>query len=82
MITIVGTNLEVGPDSMQITCPTCHSMVQTTVKRESTNSTHLWALVLCILCCPLVWLPYFCNSCQDANHYCPKCNTFIGSYKH
>ncbi|EAA15026.4 lipopolysaccharide-induced tumor necrosis factor-alpha factor homolog [Anopheles arabiensis] len=82
MTTIIVTNPQVGPDPMTITCPTCHATVRTKVKHESTTSTHACALLLWIVCWPCLCLPYCCNSCRDANHYCPRCNTFIGSYKH
>ncbi|XP_049277374.1 lipopolysaccharide-induced tumor necrosis factor-alpha factor homolog [Anopheles funestus] len=82
MTTIIVTNPQVGPDPMTITCPSCHATVRTKVKHESTTSTHACALLLWIVCWPCLCLPYCCKSCRDANHYCPRCNTFIGSYKH
>lgn len=31
----------------------------------------------CYLCC---CIPYCMDSCQNGNHYCPNCGTFIGTY--
>ncbi|XP_053962589.1 lipopolysaccharide-induced tumor necrosis factor-alpha factor homolog isoform X2 [Anastrepha ludens] len=65
-----------------ITCPSCHAVVRTTVIYQPSLSTHLWALILCLfICWPCVCVPYCMNSCQNANHYCPNCNAFIGSYR-
>lgn len=29
---------------------------------------------------PCAVFPYFCTNCQNCNHYCPSCNTFLGTY--
>lgn len=30
---------------------------------------------------PCFWLPYAMDTCKNKNHYCPACNTFIGTYR-
>ncbi|XP_017487798.1 PREDICTED: lipopolysaccharide-induced tumor necrosis factor-alpha factor homolog [Rhagoletis zephyria] len=71
----------VSNEPTRIVCPSCHAQVLTTVKHQATTRTHCWALVLCILFCwPCVCVPYCMKSCQNANHYCPNCNAFIGTY--
>ncbi|XP_053962590.1 lipopolysaccharide-induced tumor necrosis factor-alpha factor-like isoform X3 [Anastrepha ludens] len=72
----------VSSEPTRIVCPSCHAQVLTTVKHQVTTRTHVWALILCLICCwPCVCVPYCMNSCQNANHYCPNCNAFIGSYR-
>lgn len=29
-------------------------------------------------CCPLMWVPCCCKSCQDVQHSCPSCHRSIG----
>jgi hypothetical protein len=31
-------------------------------------------------CCPCGLIPYCTDSCKSANHYCPSCGTFLGTY--
>ncbi|KAK9509468.1 hypothetical protein O3M35_006779 [Rhynocoris fuscipes] len=69
-----------GPDSQTLVCPSCHTNINSSVRKESTTKTHLFALLLCIICCPLVCLPYCIDSCQASNHYCPKCGAYLGTY--
>ncbi|XP_055917055.1 lipopolysaccharide-induced tumor necrosis factor-alpha factor homolog isoform X3 [Eupeodes corollae] len=72
----------VGPNSARITCPSCRADIKTRIKHKATSNTHCWAVLLCCcLCWPCVCLPYCMDSCQNANHYCPNCNAFIGTYQ-
>lgn len=47
-----------GPESAAVTCPNCQASITTRAEKESTSSTHLAAVLLCIFCCPLVCCPY------------------------
>lgn len=38
-------------------------------------------LVSIFSCWPCAWIPYVMDSCKNGNHYCPSCNTYIGTYK-
>ncbi|XP_049306923.1 lipopolysaccharide-induced tumor necrosis factor-alpha factor isoform X2 [Bactrocera dorsalis] len=72
----------VSNEPTRITCPSCHAQVLTKVEHQATTRTHCWALILCILFCwPCVCAPYCMKSCQSANHYCPNCDAYIGSYQ-
>ncbi|KAG6448058.1 hypothetical protein O3G_MSEX005316, partial [Manduca sexta] len=72
----------VGPKSTNIVCPSCHATVMTKVEHKSTTKTHIIALFLCLfLCWPCVCVPYCMDSCQNANHYCPNCNSYLGTYE-
>ncbi|KAM7343695.1 lipopolysaccharide-induced tumor necrosis factor-alpha factor homolog [Cochliomyia hominivorax] len=71
--------LPVGPKSMEMTCPNCNCRITTTVRHRSTSKTHIACLLLSwTLCC--CCLPYCMDSCRNANHFCPMCGTFIGTY--
>ncbi|XP_011178871.1 lipopolysaccharide-induced tumor necrosis factor-alpha factor homolog isoform X3 [Zeugodacus cucurbitae] len=79
--TTAPTFTPISNEPATITCPSCHAMVRTTVIRQPSTSTHLWALILCLFVCwPCVCVPYCMDSCQNANHYCPNCNAYIGTY--
>ncbi|XP_055917054.1 lipopolysaccharide-induced tumor necrosis factor-alpha factor homolog isoform X2 [Eupeodes corollae] len=72
----------VGQTQSRVNCPSCHADVLTNVRYEPNTQTHLIALCLfCFICWPCVCLPYCMDSCQNANHYCPNCNAFIGTYQ-
>uniref|UniRef100_A0A1L8EIY1 Putative lipopolysaccharide-induced tumor necrosis factor-alpha factor n=1 Tax=Haematobia irritans TaxID=7368 RepID=A0A1L8EIY1_HAEIR len=69
----------VGPKSVEMTCPYCHAHIHTRVSHAATTKTHIVALLLCwtVCCC---CLPYCMDSCRNANHFCPMCGAFIGTY--
>ncbi|CAO1361968.1 unnamed protein product [Diamesa tonsa] len=80
--TIVLQNPVVGPDSTMVTCPSCRATVTTTVVHEAGSKTHWMALSLCLIgCWPCCLIPYCTDSCLNANHTCPNCNAFVGSFK-
>ncbi|TMW45970.1 hypothetical protein DOY81_008949 [Sarcophaga bullata] len=71
----------IGNEPTRVTCPSCHAEILTTVKHTANSRTHCWALVLCLfICWPCVCIPYCMDSCQSANHYCPNCNAYIGTF--
>ncbi|XP_037046421.1 lipopolysaccharide-induced tumor necrosis factor-alpha factor homolog [Bradysia coprophila] len=79
--TVIIAGPQVGPESTMVTCPSCRASVRTQVRHESTTKTHLIALLLCVcFCWPCICVPYCVDSCKNANHYCPSCGSFIGSY--
>ncbi|XP_055854601.1 lipopolysaccharide-induced tumor necrosis factor-alpha factor homolog isoform X4 [Episyrphus balteatus] len=81
-VVTVASNPPVGPKPIRLTCPSCRADVLSDMKHEPTTKTHLMALLLfCFFCWPCVCLPYCMDSCQNANHYCPNCNAFIGTYQ-
>ncbi|XP_023172731.1 lipopolysaccharide-induced tumor necrosis factor-alpha factor homolog [Drosophila hydei] len=72
----------IGSGPTRIRCPSCQAEVVTTVKSTPSGRTHCWALILCLfICWPCVCLPYCMDSCQNANHYCPNCSSYIGTYE-
>ncbi|CAO1365814.1 unnamed protein product [Diamesa hyperborea] len=71
----------VGPNSTLMTCSSCRASIRTTVSHQTSDKTHITALVLCIFgCWPCALIPYCSDSCQKATHTCPNCNAFLGSY--
>lgn len=72
----------VGPDPASITCPSCQKHVITRLDFESSTKTHIMAGLLCLfICWPCFWIPYVIDSCKNANHYCPNCGAYIGTYR-
>ncbi|KAJ8724910.1 hypothetical protein PYW07_015868 [Mythimna separata] len=73
----------VGPKPCPVVCPACKATVITKVSRESTMKTHFMSLLICTMACGLLclWIPYCMNSCRNADHYCPNCGAFLGTYK-
>ncbi|XP_039955532.1 lipopolysaccharide-induced tumor necrosis factor-alpha factor homolog [Bactrocera tryoni] len=70
------------PHSTPMTCPSCGATICTTVEYRPSVKTHIIGLLLCLMCCwPCVCVPYCMKSCQSANHYCPNCDVYIGSYR-
>ena len=66
---------------VEIICPSCGGMIQTIVKNKIGLGTNFAAMRLCFLgagCCLCV-IPYRVHSCQDAVHYCPRCDARIGT---
>ncbi|CRL01125.1 CLUMA_CG014488, isoform A [Clunio marinus] len=70
-----------GPNPKSITCSSCRQNVVTRVDFESSTKTHLVAAVICLVFWPCVCVPYLTDSCKNANHYCPHCGAYLGSYR-
>lgn len=76
---VVGTRM--GPKPTIVVCKSCNQQLQTRVELKSSMRTHLFALLLCLFgCWPCACIPYCVDSCKNADHYCPNCNAYIGSY--
>lgn len=77
---VISTNA-FGPEPSSIKCPSCHQSIITRIDFESSTKTHLMAGLICLLFWPCVCLPYMMDSCKNANHYCPNCSAYLGSYR-
>uniref|UniRef100_A0AAG5DXW5 LITAF domain-containing protein n=1 Tax=Anopheles atroparvus TaxID=41427 RepID=A0AAG5DXW5_ANOAO len=78
----VVTRPQVGPDPAAMVCPSCTKHVVTRLDYESSTKTHIAAGLLCLfICWPCFWIPYVIDSCKNANHYCPNCGAYIGTYR-
>uniref|UniRef100_A0A2A4JWY3 LITAF domain-containing protein n=1 Tax=Heliothis virescens TaxID=7102 RepID=A0A2A4JWY3_HELVI len=72
---------QMGPKESPMTCPSCNHQIVTRVEYKTSLRTHLFAALLCVIgCWPCAFVPYFVDSCRNADHYCPNCNSYIGSY--
>ncbi|XP_065350772.1 lipopolysaccharide-induced tumor necrosis factor-alpha factor homolog [Cloeon dipterum] len=61
------------------TCANCNQVVSTRVVHRTSCKTHCWAFCLFMfLCWPCVCIPYCKDSCMTANHYCTRCDSFLG----
>ncbi|XP_055319343.1 lipopolysaccharide-induced tumor necrosis factor-alpha factor homolog [Sitodiplosis mosellana] len=71
----------VGPQPTMVVCMNCHKNVMTRLEYEASTRTHIIALTCCLFgLIPCAILPYFIDSCQNGNHYCPGCGAYIGTY--
>ncbi|EDO63389.1 lipopolysaccharide-induced tumor necrosis factor-alpha factor-like [Anopheles arabiensis] len=78
----VVTRPQVGPDPASMVCPSCTKHVITRLDYETSTKTHIAAGLLCLfICWPCFWIPYVIDSCKNANHYCPNCGAYIGTYR-
>ncbi|XP_075166955.1 uncharacterized protein LOC142239077 [Haematobia irritans] len=59
-------------------CPSCRSQALTRVEYEATLMTHIIAAILCCTTCSCC-LPYLFDNCKSARHYCPQCESYLGS---
>ncbi|XP_013161771.1 PREDICTED: lipopolysaccharide-induced tumor necrosis factor-alpha factor homolog [Papilio xuthus] len=72
---------QMGSSPAVYICKSCNSQIITRVERKPSLRTHLFALLLCVVgCWPLVCLPYCVDTCNNADHFCPSCNAYLGSY--
>ncbi|SPP72853.1 lipopolysaccharide-induced tumor necrosis factor-alpha factor homolog [Drosophila guanche] len=81
--TVVQTEtLNLGPNPCRVLCPACGAQKTTRMTHTANSRTHLGAGLLCLVgwCCFACFVPYCMNSCRTGNHYCRKCNTFLGAY--
>ncbi|VVC94130.1 unnamed protein product [Leptidea sinapis] len=74
--------VKLGPGRTGISCPSCNKSIVTRVHYVPNNRTHIVSAALCVItgCCCGCFVPYCMKSCKTANHYCPACKAFIGSY--
>uniref|UniRef100_W8CB75 Lipopolysaccharide-induced tumor necrosis factor-alpha factor n=1 Tax=Ceratitis capitata TaxID=7213 RepID=W8CB75_CERCA len=76
--TYANPNPPVGPKSTQMRCPQCKCLIKSEVRHRSTWKTHIACLLLC--CTGCCCLPYCMDTCRNANHFCPMCGAFLGTY--
>ncbi|KAI1710780.1 LITAF-like zinc ribbon domain-containing protein [Ditylenchus destructor] len=73
--------IPMAPNSMRITCPSCHHQVSTMISRRSgLAALFSGALLLLLGCICCVFLPCCLDSCQDVKHTCPNCGAYLGKY--
>ncbi|XP_064542715.1 lipopolysaccharide-induced tumor necrosis factor-alpha factor homolog [Drosophila montana] len=74
------TNL--GPNPCRVLCPACGVQKTTRMTHTANARTHMAAALICLVgwCVCACFVPYCMNSCRTGNHYCRKCNTFLGVY--
>jgi LITAF-like zinc ribbon domain len=70
---------DLGRYPFQTKCPFCEREMMTDTDLQYDSTTWIAALVLCIVCCPISWLPFCLPSCQSVHHYCSRCQRKIGS---
>ncbi|KAL8175270.1 UNVERIFIED_CONTAM: hypothetical protein K2H54_017641 [Gekko kuhli] len=68
---------------VQMCCPSCSKVIVTRLSHSAGALTWLSAGSLCILGCWIgcCLIPFCVDSLLDVDHYCPSCNTLLGTYK-
>ncbi|KAI6231579.1 Lipopolysaccharide-induced tumor necrosis factor-alpha factor-like protein [Aphelenchoides besseyi] len=70
-----------GPRPVNVTCPHCGHQVITQVRYTPGLLTWLicagCVIFGCVLGCCLICI----DDCQDAEHVCPQCHSFLGQHK-
>ncbi|XP_041973408.1 lipopolysaccharide-induced tumor necrosis factor-alpha factor homolog [Aricia agestis] len=80
--TVVIVENPMGYEPCIYPCKSCNLRLTTRVERKPACRTHLCAGALCLFgFWPCVCLPYCVNACNDADHYCSNCGSYIGSYR-
>lgn len=70
-----------GPQEAQLECTNCHQPIRTKVVRRAGLLPWLVCGALALVgCWPCCLLPFCLQSCQDVEHFCPNCGTFLGKY--
>ncbi|XP_052747380.1 lipopolysaccharide-induced tumor necrosis factor-alpha factor homolog [Bicyclus anynana] len=72
--------LLLGPDNTVTVCPFCNNNIKTSVRYKSTTRTHILAVLCCFVCC-CCCIPYCMDSAKNADHYCPSCKNYLGTYE-
>ncbi|EDW02643.1 lipopolysaccharide-induced tumor necrosis factor-alpha factor homolog [Drosophila grimshawi] len=74
------TNL--GPNPCRVLCPVCGAQKTTRMTYTPNARTHMAAALICLVgwCVCACFVPYCMRSCRTGNHYCRKCNSFLGVY--
>jgi len=62
--------------SAPVDCPICGQRKLTSVSYEVGSTTHLWAVVACLVAC-LGCIPYLMTSLKDVQHRCGQCGTLL-----
>ena len=64
--------------SKQLYCPNCRRYGWTRITLKTGLINHICCGYLCIIGCWLCcWIPYCCDECKDAEHFCEYCNTLL-----
>ncbi|XP_053600165.1 lipopolysaccharide-induced tumor necrosis factor-alpha factor homolog [Plodia interpunctella] len=74
--------IDFRPSSMRLTCPSCKAEVMTRTEKTPTLRTHACAcLLFWLVWWPCICLPYCLPGCNDVDHFCPNCDSYIGGFK-
>ncbi|CAH0668919.1 unnamed protein product [Spodoptera exigua] len=73
----------VGPEAVSMICKFCNKQIYTRVEYKPTANTYLISGLCCLmLCWPCACCIYCSANCRNIDHYCPNCDTYIGTYTH
>ncbi|KAI3414018.1 hypothetical protein GPALN_011484 [Globodera pallida] len=78
-----GGKMPFGRQPQKVYCSFCQQIVTSVTEETNGNAVYQWCLLLCcfFFCCLLCVLPFFCHTCKNVDHYCPRCRTLLGQNK-
>lgn len=59
--------MPLGPEKSNVKCQFCKKDIITRVRKKNTAYTHYTAMAMCLIFCPLVWMPYFFDVSLSGN---------------
>ena len=77
-VVVAAQPAQFGRYSIAMTCPNCRAQIQTAVDYEAGSLTWLWCFVLFLFTGVCCFLAFLIDSCKDAVHRCPSCQTIVG----
>ncbi|KAG5676623.1 hypothetical protein PVAND_006443 [Polypedilum vanderplanki] len=69
-----------GTRPLHVKCMHCSENVFTNIHYDSNLCVYLTALFLCSVSC-LCCIPFFIKQIKDVRHSCPRCDTYLGTYR-
>ncbi|CAH1395191.1 unnamed protein product [Nezara viridula] len=75
--------LPVGRRPLKTTCTGCNMFISTKTTSKNNCNPTFWCIVLFVtgICIPCSCCPYFCcDKPYRVDHFCPRCNAFLGTY--
>ncbi|XP_025417290.1 lipopolysaccharide-induced tumor necrosis factor-alpha factor homolog [Sipha flava] len=71
-----------GQRSVNVTCPSCKSLVMSTVEETTSSKAYICCMLMCIFgMCACSYLPFCMDSFMNYKHTCPRCKAFFGVYQ-
>ncbi|KAL3311147.1 hypothetical protein Ciccas_010275, partial [Cichlidogyrus casuarinus] len=80
VVAINNPRTEFGKRPVRMSCPNCHSRMNTKTKRVPSLCAWLLCLFICCTggCFGLCLVPFCVDSCNYTRHTCPDCRAVVG----
>ncbi|KAJ1925598.1 hypothetical protein IWQ60_004460 [Tieghemiomyces parasiticus] len=71
-------NMIVRNQPIVVHCPKCQTTVTSVIVPKTGTKGGIAALITCLVCWPVFWIPLVMDSCKDEVHLCPTCKQELG----